>query len=714
MFEYSFLYKMSAVDFIQCLETGNVNRANQIIKDENFNVNETLQLGQIRSCLKISSQFRDKHTDRYSVPVLLLVLANIKQGEDDPFYNIAKILLNFRGTKLNKLHIYNGSPAYYAVEQNNDIALRLILQHPDFDVNKTCECCKDYKLPIHGLRPGNSNVVKLLVEAGANVNTYFIDGAFRGQTPLYKFIHGLGPRTRFSTHRPMLKDLQYLLENEFKFNQEIDISSIIQEFPFDICELLLNFGIEKLNIFTNTYHWHRSPTHIACMIGSDSKILLLREKCHKEDFQDIGRLLHKRAVIRNSTDATINIGQSKPRYSDENTLESVISCRQFLKHDETRYICNSIFKVVNDISRNVAKHFKTHVVCELSGSFKENTKVFQPNEFDFIFKVPKKSNIIDITHEIYSVIEDLIEKHPHSLRTGDERFKTVSLLRCKRISKVHLVWNGSQFENLDILVDIVICNGDEIVKYKGYYTNEVGAVNTFHDTEQSMFNSLSTVLKQGYILAKAVRLAAIAQPMDIGAFELCENINVDDVITSYMLRSCLIGVNIDTSGNKLCKTPSEAAITIYQRLKTIIHKKAMCSMYPYYLSGPCDIFDCTQCTFERGCCKNLKLMLAMTDNILQWLTEHHDTLNKIDFVMDTNIFKDLQLKLSVEHRWTGTEWDVDSSLTESANDSEDVSLYIYNTASSNQRQTRASVEPLSMASTAEPVQNHFRNCCQII
>ena len=121
-------------------------------------------------------------------------LHNIKQ-EGDVFENISKLLLNHKHISVNsstlhgsirdslikwgpnnaigiklmmthpKLHIYCDNPAYHAVFNNKENALRLILKHPDFDVNKVCDCCKYYRLPITGLFPGNRNILKFLVEA---------------------------------------------------------------------------------------------------------------------------------------------------------------------------------------------------------------------------------------------------------------------------------------------------------------------------------------------------------------------------------------------------------------------------------------------------------------------------------------------------------------------------------------------------------------------
>ena len=49
------------------------------------------------------------------------------------------------------------------------------------------------------------------------------------------------------------------------------------------------------------------------------------------------------------------------------------------------------------------------------------------------------------------------------------------------------------------------------------------------------------------------------------------------------------------------------------------------------------IVDCTRCEVERGCCKRRKLMMAMCERIIQWLQEHKDELEDIDYADDVDL-----------------------------------------------------------------------------
>ena len=57
-------------------------------------------------------------------------------------------------------------------------------------------------------------------------------------------------------------------------------------------------------------------------------------------------------------------------------------------------------------------------------------------------------------------------------------------------------------------------------------------------------------------------------------------------------------------------------------------------------TSSCDLLfpvDCTECDHEYGCCKQRKLMLAMVEKILEWLKEHKDELQDIDYVDDVDL-----------------------------------------------------------------------------
>ena len=147
-----------------------------------------------------------------------------------------------------------------------------------------------------------------------------------------------------------------------------------------------------------------------------------------------------------------------------------------------------------------------------------------------------------------------------------------------------------------------------------------------------MMKSLSIHIRNGFILAKAVRIASISQPENLESFGLVEAINVDDVITSFILKAHLFDdVGYKSEFDK-SKTSHDVALMIYEHLRTSLKEKLIVSNY----AGECPV-DCTRCDGEYGCCKQRKLMLAMVEKILEWLKEYKDELQDIDYADDVHL-----------------------------------------------------------------------------
>ena len=142
----------------------------------------------------------------------------------------------------------------------------------------------------------------------------------------------------------------------------------------------------------------------------------------------------------------------------------------------------------------------------------------------------------------------------------------------------------------------------------------------------------------GYILAKALRIANISQPDNLESFGLEETINVDDVITSFIFKAYLLDKDGHTADfvsryYKMGRNvslyelhPVVVAKLIYEQLRFDLIKKEIISSHTK--EWP---VDCRVCEHEYGCCKQRKLMLAMVEKILDWLNELADELQGIDY-----------------------------------------------------------------------------------
>ena len=144
--------------------------------------------------------------------------------------------------------------------------------------------------------------------------------------------------------------------------------------------------------------------------------------------------------------------------------------------------------------------------------------------------------------------------------------------------------------------------------------------------ELNLMKKLSKVVKRGYILAKAVRLAAIAKPKNLEWYDLAESINVDDVLSSFILKACLFETDNIAYEFRFCKCHVKVSNLIYKKLIENLENNLVESLY----SGEKPV-NCKKCVIERGCCKRRKLMLAMSKNILQWMTKYTNKLRRMKF-----------------------------------------------------------------------------------
>ena len=244
-----------------------------------------------------------------------------------------------------------------------------------------------------------------------------------------------------------------------------------------------------------------------------------------------------------------------------------------------------------------------------------------------------------------------------------------------KISRLRLVWNGEFFQSLNVYVDLVPAfesdlselddkSDDNLAKPpplgvecrkmllipKISRHDEADHITSFHNshssTELAVIAALPLNVKHGLILAKAARIASIARPAEdlTSHYGLQEDIHVDDFITSYLLKTCLMKLlprhsqSVECNCNdkfqqteptQECKwTTVERdgaggwAIRIYEKLKTDLdNAKRIKTWY-----GKGTLMDCMFCAVERGCCQKRKLTLAMTTQILDWLKQWGDDL----------------------------------------------------------------------------------------
>ena len=366
-----------------------------------------------------------------------------------------------------------------------------------------------------------------------------------------------------------------------------------------------------------------TPLHVAARIGSKQKMDML--VMHGGDLNakwigdSVNDTLEKYSVLHKTCENC--------RF--ESYIERVKMCREFTRKTETKDIFSAVCGVVYQITEQSSRQFNVNIECILTGSVSENTKCFFPDEFDFLLKVElPRETLCYFSQSVYLLIDAFFKfKEPCTL-SEDQRLKSMSFLLETKISKLHFKWTGSEFKNMDILIDVSVCSGKKLAKFSRYekcerFRRHLPEINLKED--ESRKKSIKSNVKQGYILAKTVRCVVYEHP------DIHPTTNIDDLITSFLLKSFILE---DIKGTLNDLQPCDVAIQIYHFLAEKIKDKEMRTLFP----GE-EVFSCTVCDGKQGCCKKLKFMSVVVDLILKWLHENMDKLHDIDFASDVQMFE---------------------------------------------------------------------------
>ena len=150
--------------------------------------------------------------------------------------------------------------------------------------------------------------------------------------------------------------------------------------------------------------------------------------------------------------------------------------------------------------------------------------------------------------------------------------------------------------------------------------------------ENEFVRKLPENIRLGYTLAKAVRITAISEPSDLSGLTLDEEekINSEDVITTYMLKTCLMTLYEEHKKNRSKMKAKQVIWTkmIYERLREFIHNG---ELKTYYGDGV--LFQCgdhpDDDTLDRACCHKRELILRMCDAMLSWLRANRAELEEL-------------------------------------------------------------------------------------
>ena len=153
--------------------------------------------------------------------------------------------------------------------------------------------------------------------------------------------------------------------------------------------------------------------------------------------------------------------------------------------------------------------------------------------------------------------------------------------------------------------------------------------------EKRILKASDAAAKGGYVLAKTCRIASIAAPQDVARFGLEGDTALDDVITSFALKSSLICLLKQVSKEE---REGKDALFWARKIYTFIRDwlEGDKGEVPTWFDDDWSVLGC-RCEVTRGCCKRTELAVSMCDNILSWLDINESLLQGKSFYDEKNL-----------------------------------------------------------------------------
>ena len=355
----------------------------------------------------------------------------------------------------------------------------------------------------------------------------------------------------------------------------------------------------------------------------------------------------------------------------------------FYSHDEVQEVVNGVSSFFSVLGKNI-NDMKPEYKCEpiLVGSAKENTRTFWPDEFDFVLLLRGQSSIPrDLYNDCDTIAKclsniNISSEHPNLYMQKHHVLHTIG----RKFPALPLTWRGDYFKDLSIKVDLVPsvpityqqvdisihpflpndCSDmihhtrhnedyfkDLSIKVYSveYDLNSYQQVNipthpflpndcpdmihrTYDDgfsfslVESSIIKALSANIREGYRLAKAMRNSHIIAPVADDVIALGVADDMQDLIKSYMLKTCVFVLTRDLQRDDKTFEYDRVywAIQIYERFSKYLHDGVM---EEYFRKG-FRLLDCKHAWHgfrhvRWRCCRKREAMLLITDCILQFL-----------------------------------------------------------------------------------------------
>ena len=164
----------------------------------------------------------------------------------------------------------------------------------------------------------------------------------------------------------------------------------------------------------------------------------------------------------------------------------------------------------------------------------------------------------DLDHTIRTVLPSLFDTETGQFQDTD-LYHDWAFLERKDITALHLRWYGEHYKDMPISIDLVPCiefedfkpaklaSHDGAGEFKYYVlpkrvhhaeTETCSFPVASTTVEQALMKNVSPWIREGYKLAKAIRLTSLITQEC--AVELTEDVtNIHDCVKTYMLKTCL-------------------------------------------------------------------------------------------------------------------------------------------------------------------------------
>ena len=379
-----------------------------------------------------------------------------------------------------------------------------------------------------------------------------------------------------------------------------------------------------------------------------------------------------------SNDIQTKLPINEQRLNEKQVLKMLICAHSCNNIKESKDIIKCTTTLLEELSLSISRdkkyaHFRFKV--RLAGSMAERTKTFCSNEIDAICEFIESPILIDeklkvflcspwitstglgpvlnscaVSQTFYKVCKTHLSKIKPVFKCKHSGFSLSLHSRClvlkNKISCLQLLWNGCVFKNMIVHVDLVPAFIDEkpvlyeyVLPAKGVYhriakvsrkeTSSKHFMLSHACVEVNYIKNLPMQIKLGLIVAKALRMAAVSKHAALTGISENESINVDDFITSYMLKTCLIEILKDSDNQK--GTAYDWADRIYCFLEQSLEYGTL-----YSYNDDCGDDFIVRCDHlpdspMKSCCLERKVILELCYAIRAWLRKNKSELEHLTY-----------------------------------------------------------------------------------